>query len=103
MRYANEALQRLSERVEAGPWSYLRAQNQERKLVLRELTGREDAGPKRIVDVMVDVRHAVDDADDLPLESARFARACVMKDPVAHLGGQVETSPIALEKLDDPE
>jgi hypothetical protein len=34
MRYANEAVQRLSEKVEAGPWSYIRAQNLERKLVL---------------------------------------------------------------------
>ncbi len=34
MRYANEAVQRLSEKVEAGPWSYIRAQNSDRKLVL---------------------------------------------------------------------
>jgi CheY-like chemotaxis protein len=34
MRYANEAVQRLSEKVEAGPWSHIRAQNLDRKLVL---------------------------------------------------------------------
>jgi CheY-like chemotaxis protein len=34
MRYANEAAQRLSEKVEAGPWSHIRAQNHDRKFVL---------------------------------------------------------------------
>jgi CheY-like chemotaxis protein len=34
MRYASEAVQRLSEKVEAGPLSHIRAQNQDRKLVL---------------------------------------------------------------------
>ena len=34
MRYVNEAVERLSEKVEAGPWSHIRAQNHDRKLVL---------------------------------------------------------------------
>jgi len=33
MRYANDAVQRLSEKVEAGPLSHIRAQNLDRKLV----------------------------------------------------------------------
>jgi len=34
MRYANEAVQRLGEKLEAGPWSHIRAQNMDRKMVL---------------------------------------------------------------------
>jgi CheY-like chemotaxis protein len=34
MRYATEAVQRLGEKIEAGPWSHIKAQNLERKLVL---------------------------------------------------------------------
>ncbi len=34
MRYSNEAVQRMSERLEAGPWSHTRAQNMDRKMVL---------------------------------------------------------------------
>ena len=34
MRYASEAVQRLSEKVEAGPWSHIRALNHDRKFVL---------------------------------------------------------------------
>jgi len=33
MRYANEAVQRLGEKLEAGPWSHIRAQNMDRKMV----------------------------------------------------------------------
>jgi CheY-like chemotaxis protein len=34
MRYSNEAVQRLGEKLEAGPWSHIRAQNLDRKMVL---------------------------------------------------------------------
>ena len=34
MRYASEAANRLSEKIEAGPWSHVQAQNLERKMVL---------------------------------------------------------------------
>jgi len=34
MRYAHQAVQRLGEKLEAGPWSFLRATNLERKMVL---------------------------------------------------------------------
>jgi CheY-like chemotaxis protein len=34
MRYANEAVQKLGEKLEAGPWAHIRAQNLDRKLVL---------------------------------------------------------------------
>jgi CheY-like chemotaxis protein len=34
MRYANEAVERLGERLEAGPWSHIRAVNLDRKMVL---------------------------------------------------------------------
>jgi CheY-like chemotaxis protein len=34
MRFASEAAERLSDKLEAGPWSYLRATNLERKMVL---------------------------------------------------------------------
>jgi CheY-like chemotaxis protein len=34
MRYATEAAKRLAEKIEAGPWSHLRAQNLDRKFVL---------------------------------------------------------------------
>jgi CheY-like chemotaxis protein len=34
MRYANEAVKRLGETLEAGPWSHIQAQNLERKLIL---------------------------------------------------------------------
>jgi CheY-like chemotaxis protein len=34
MRYANEGVQQLGEKLEAGPWSHIRAQNLDRKMVL---------------------------------------------------------------------
>ena len=34
MRYANQAVQRLGEKLEAGPWSFLRATSFDRKMVL---------------------------------------------------------------------
>lgn len=34
IKYANEAIKRLNETIEAGPWSHIQAQNFERKLVM---------------------------------------------------------------------
>jgi hypothetical protein len=34
IRYANEAVQRLGDKLEAGPWSHIRAQNLDRKMIL---------------------------------------------------------------------
>src|SRR5204862_353040 len=48
-------------------------------------------------------RDAVDEADDLALQSVRLVRAGVVEDAVAHLGGQVEPAPVALEHVDDAE
>ena len=64
-------------------------------------SGDEDPGADRVVDVVVDVRDAVDDADDLPLERLRLVGAGVLEDPVAHLPGQVQPAAVALEQLDD--
>ena len=50
----------------------------------------EDPEADRVVDVVVDVRDAVDDADDLALERRRLAPAGVREDAVAHLPGQVQ-------------
>src|SRR5262249_13216097 len=71
----------------------------ERKLVLAQQTG-----PYRVLDVVVDICHAVHQAHDPPLERARQLGAPGMpSDTVAHLLGQVEPRAIALEMLDDPQ
>ena len=44
----------------------------------------------RVVDVVVDVGDAIDDADDLALVRLGLALAGVREDPVAHLVGQVQ-------------
>ena len=69
---------------------------EERDLVLREVSLRQEAVAQSIVDVMVDVRDPVDDPDDLALVRCRLLRARVREDPVADLRGQVES-------LRDPE
>ena len=63
----------------------------------------EHAGPERVVDVVVDVRNPVDDADDLPFERLRLGRPGVVEDPVAHLRGQVQPLSVLFEHVDDPE
>ena len=45
------------------------------QLLRGQVGGRENAGAKGIVDVVVDVGDPVDDADDLALERGRLARA----------------------------
>src|SRR5690349_10673147 len=70
-------------------------------LLLRQVGHAEDAGADRVVDVVVDVRDAVDDADDLALERLRLDVAGVLEDAVAYLPREVEAAPVALEMLDD--
>ena len=50
----------------------------------------EDPVANRVVDVVVDVRDAVDDAHDLALERLRLLRARVREDAVADLVREVE-------------
>ena len=45
------------------------------ELLRRQVGGRQNAGAKGVVDVVVDVGDPVDDADDLALERGRLARA----------------------------
>src|SRR6185503_9256631 len=52
----------------------------------------QDAVPERVVDVVVDVGDAVDDADDLAFVRRRLALARVGEDAVADLVRQVELS-----------
>ena len=60
----------------------------------------QHAGAHGVVDVVVDVGDAVDEADDLALERRGLPRpARVAQDPVAHRVGEVE----ALEHVDDPQ
>jgi dGTP triphosphohydrolase len=59
-------------------------------LLARQVVLAEDAVADRVVDVVVDVRDAVDDPNDLPLQRLRFLRARVREDPVADLMRQVE-------------
>ena len=70
---------------------------------MRQLLRVEHAGADGVVDVVVDVRHAVDEPDDLALQRVRLVRAGVVEDPVAHLGGQVQPAAVALELVDDAE
>ena len=59
-------------------------------LVARQVVFAEEAEADGVVDVVVDVRDAVDDAHDLPFERLRLPIARVREDPVADLAGQVE-------------
>ena len=58
--------------------------------VVREIVLGEQPVAHRVVDVVVDVRDAIDEPHDLPLEGLGLALARVREDPVAHLGGEVE-------------
>src|SRR5262249_27509303 len=58
--------------------------------LLWQVLGPKDPEADRVVDVVVDVCDAVDDADDLPLERRRLALARVREDAVAHLLGEVQ-------------
>ncbi len=61
-------------------------------LAARQVALLEDAVANRVVDVVVDVGDAVDDANDLALERLRLARAGVGQDAVDDLVGQVEAA-----------
>ena len=74
---------------------------EDRDLVGGQVVGGEHPGADRVVDVVVDVRDAVDDAHDLSLERLRLVGPGVLEDPVAHLPREVEPAPVALERLDD--
>jgi hypothetical protein len=70
-------------------------------LVARQLRRVEHPRANRVVDVVIDVRDPVDEANDLALERVRLVRAGVVEDAVAHLGGQVEPTAVALEHVHD--
>jgi hypothetical protein len=67
----------------------------------RKLRGIEMPRAHRVVDVVVDVREAVDEPDDTSLERLRLDRAGVLEDPVAHLPREIESPALPLEPLDD--
>ena len=67
----------------------------------RQLVGVEHAGAQCVVDVVVDVRDAVDELDDAALERLRRDGPGVVEDAVAHLVGEVEAAAVALEHVDD--
>src|SRR5207245_3598969 len=62
----------------------------------------QQAGADRVVDVVIDVGDAVDDAHDAPLERRGRARAArVPDDAVANGIAEVEPGAVSLEVLDD--
>ena len=65
-----------------------------------QVGGLEHAGADRVVDVVIDVRDAVDDAHDLPLERLGLVGAGVLEDAVANLPREVQPTPVAFELLD---
>ena len=80
----------------------------------RQVFGAQDAGPLRIVNVVVHVRREVGDTHNLPFERFRSlgrrhadrgsALALrVMRDAVTHFPGQVQPVAIVFEHIDDPE
>ena len=68
---------------------------------LGQLPRVEHAGAQGVVDVVVDVRDAVDDLDDAALERLRRDGPGVVEDAVAHLVREVEAAAVALEHVDD--
>ena len=65
----------VPEQLDLGAWQVLEAQH---------------AGPDGVVDVVVDVRHAVHEPDDPALEGVRRLRPGVTQDPVAHRRREVQ-------------
>ena len=70
---------------------------------MRKLRRVEHAGAHRVVDVVVDVGDAVDQADDPALERVGLVRPRVVEDPVANFVGEVESAAIALQHVDHPQ
>jgi len=75
--------------------------SEELDLCCGQLRRREHAGADRVIDVVIDVGHAVDEPDDLALERVGIVLARVVEDSVTDLGGQVEAAAVALEVVDD--
>jgi hypothetical protein len=69
----------------------------------RQLGRIEHPGANGIVDVVVDIGDAIDQAHDLALQGVRLVRPGVVEDPVSHFGGQIQPAPVALEHVDDSE
>ena len=64
----------------------------------------DDAGPHRVVDVVVHVRDAVREPHELRLRRRRRGhRPGVVHDAVADLPGQVQALSVVLEVIDDPQ
>ena len=72
-------------------------------LVLRKVFFPQQAVAERVVDVVVDVRDAVDEPHDLALERRRLALPGVGQDPVADLERQVERACDPMRLLVVPE
>ena len=77
---------------------------EDRDRLSRQLLLAQQSRPHRVVDVVVDVGHPVDHPHDPTLQGLRTGRPRgVPGDPLAHLLGQVQTGPVALQALHDPQ
>ena len=76
---------------------------EQRDLRRGQVLGAQDPGAQGVVDVVVDVGDAVDEADDPPLQRRRLGRAGVVEDAVADRRRQVEAVAVALQHLDHPQ
>ena len=73
----------------------------------------DDPSADRVVEIVVDVRHDVADADDLPLQRHGHQVGVVrddvplplrvLEDAVPHFDGEVQPLPVALQLLDHPD
>jgi len=69
-----------------------------------KIRGGDYAGPEGVVDVVVDVRDAVQQPDDLAFERRRLRGAAgVVEDSIPDRVAEVETRSVALEPVDDPQ
>ncbi len=78
-----------------------RRASQQRHLVGRQALRVEHAGTDRVVDVVVDVRDAVDELHDPSLERGGRGRSRVVQDAVPDLVRQIQPAAVALQVLDD--
>jgi hypothetical protein len=76
---------------------------EQRDFLLRQIVRRNNPRPHRVIDVVVDVSHPVDDAHHPPLERLGLPRPSVIEDPVQHLLGQIESPAIARQHLHHPQ
>ncbi len=83
------------------PDAHLLAENLYR--FLRQVPNGDNAGPQGVVYVVVDVRYAVGDADDLPLPRGGGALPRVVQNAVPDLQGQVYSLPPFLQMVHDAE